>query len=187
MRYLLIALLAFLGTGCASMNNAADPGKLAVADIPAGSGVMLMSAGAPERCISMGTFLNLFRDDGGGRLTPIRLLAVDAYVLKSDFTTHQGNVHALVLEQGSYVLTPTIANPYFTPTEVPRARFTVTPGTIVYIGEYFLTRSCSAMTYAEIRDQGSRDLAIATFKNPGLARLPVVTQLAAFVVNDKAK
>ena len=43
------------------------------------------------------------------------------------------------------------------------------------------------MTYAQIRAQGTRDLAIATFKNPALARLPVVTQLAAFVVNDKAK
>lgn len=180
MRYLLIILLAFLGTGCATMENAAGPAKVAT-DVPAGSGIMLMSAGAPERCISMGTFLNLWREDADGRRTPLRLLSVDGYTLKSDFPSHQGNVHALVLEEGSYILSPTIANPYFTPTEVPQVRFTVTPGTIVYIGEYFMTRSCSALTYAEIRDQSTRDLAIATFKNPGLARFPVVVRLAEFL------
>lgn len=180
MRYLLIVLLAFLGTGCATMQNSADPAKVAT-DVPAGSGIMLMSAGAPERCMAMGTFLNLYREDGAGGVKSLRLLAVDAYVLKSDFPGHQGNVHALVLEEGSYILKPSIANPYFTPTEVPQVRFTITPGTIVYIGEYFLTRSCSTLTYAEIRDQSTRDLAIATFKNPSLAKFPVVVRLATFL------
>ena len=117
MRYLLIALHALLSTGCASMNNAADPGKLAVADIPAGSGVMLMSAGAPERCIAMGTSLNLYREHGPDSHKAIRMLAVDAYVLKSDFTTHQGNVHALVRRRA-----PTIASPLSPTRTSPRPK-----------------------------------------------------------------
>lgn len=178
MRYLLIALLAIFGMGCATMDNANGPATVQAANLPAGSGVMLMSAGAQECCVSFATLLKLYRRENDGKDTLLRILSVDGYVMKSDFATHQGNVHAVALEEGEYILEQYAANPYTMPVVPPRFAFTVTAGQVVYIGEYFMTRACDKGTHAVIRDQGARDLAIAASRNPGLARLPVVTRLA---------
>lgn len=108
-------------------------------------------------------------------------MSVDVYTLKSDFSDHQGNVHAIVLPAGHYYIAAWVANIYVRPIRVPKADFSVTAGEVVYLGEYFMPTACSfSATRSELRNKKDRDLQLANQKAPGLANFEVVTRIARF-------
>jgi len=105
---------------------------------------------------------------------------VDASTVRSDFTDHQGNVHAVVLPAGKYYLAAWMANPYMNPVRIPKAEFSVAPGEMVYLGEYFSSTGSNGAALGIFRDQHERDLKIVAQKNPELARASIVTRIAEF-------
>ena len=179
---LCLAVTAMLLPGCATVDNRFGADRVSAADIDGASSIVILSAGADERCTSAATFLKVKPSgvDYEGSRGEIALLAVDAYVMKSDFADHQGNLHVLKLQPGSYYAAPWVANGMLAAKRVPKAEFTVKAGEIVYLGEYYMPLACAWETVSEFRDQESRDLALLAQKNPGLAARPVVKRIAAF-------
>ena len=99
--------------------------------------------------------------------------------IKSDFTDHQGFVSALDVPAGNYELYPVFGNPLSKPIQVPYVKFTVTAGEGIYLGEYFMDRSCSIFRdHGTFRDRAERDLAFVREKNPGLANIVFKTHIA---------
>src|SRR3569623_3276 len=98
--------LAVLAAGCGTMPNRADPARLDAARLE-GKGVVILSAGAPERCTGLATQLRIMPFNRG-YWWPFEkgLLQVDGFMTKSDFPDHQGNLHAVALEPGDYYLAP---------------------------------------------------------------------------------
>ena len=137
------------------------------------SGVVLLTTGAPEHCISMATFLKVF-DLASKKATASPLIPVDVYANKSEFADHHGTVNAVSLPPGSYYVSPWTANPYVTPIKTPSFAFEVRPGETTYVGELYMTRSCGLSTTFVVRDQYERDVKVASDKNPlFLQRTPV--------------
>lgn len=168
--------LAVLCGGCGMVPNRYSAAKLDLSARPE-EAVALLSAGAPERCITNATQLELRQD---GRFSNVAYLPVDNYAVPSDFTTHHGYLHAVRLSPGRYYLSPHIANPYVTIKKVPRIDFTVSAGEVVYLGEFFLVQSCGSENLAELRDREERDLALLREKNPALAAAPIVKRIPVF-------
>ena len=180
MKVVIVAFLALLVAGCATLDNRNDPSRLSLSDLPAGSGVMIMSAGAPKHCFSTSTFLKVMPAGikYGGR--GAALLNVDGYAVKSDFADHQGSVHAVALPAGEYYLAAWIANPYVSAVRVPKADFSIAAGEVIYLGEYFIPVACTWSPVSVFRDRKERDIPLATQKNPHLAQYDIVTRIAQF-------
>jgi hypothetical protein len=143
LRLLAISTLSVLLTGCGSIQNKTGvdrlpPGALSAKD----KGVAVLSAGAPEHCISFSTFL-ILRDLASKKVVEsIPSIAVDVYVHKSEFTDHHGTVNALQLAPGTYSFTPKIMNPYVNTVVAPTFEFEIKAGEVAYLGELFMTASC---------------------------------------------
>lgn len=153
---------------------------LTAADVTGDAAFVVLSAGAPEKCIATSTFLKLkaATEPYGGK--DIALLSVDGYAVKSDFADHHGNLHAVQLAPGRYYVAAWIANPYVKPVRVQKAEFTVGAGEVVYLGEYFMPVSCVWNPSVEWRDQQERDLKLLVQKNPALASRAVTKRIGAF-------
>ncbi len=175
---LLMALLSIFG--CVSLDNLYDPSNVSVNQIPEDHGVLIMSTGASESCVSTSTFLKVHESGEDYFSRPLALLGVDSYALKSDFDDHQGNVHALVLPKGNYYLASSIANPYVEPVKIAKSEFGVRAGEIVYIGEYFMAVSCGLSPVGILNNRYERDIQLLTIKNPALAGRKINTRIAKF-------
>jgi hypothetical protein len=166
---------AFLLQACGTVSNRYSPAELPTGVLSSGqSGVVLVSTGAPQHCISTATFI-LATDAKTKKATdPIVYIGVDAYAHKSDFNSHHGLVSAFSLQPGSYYFAPAIANPFVRGVKIPTFNFDVRAGETTYVGELFMPTSCSLATSFQVNDMFERDWAIALAKNPGLAtRTPV--------------
>lgn len=178
LRLLAISTLSFLLTACGSIQN-----KTGVDRLPAGAlaakdkGVAVLSAGAPEHCISFSTFL-ILRDLASKKVVEsIPSIAVDVYVHKSEFADHHGTINALQLAPGTYSLTPKIMNPYVNTVVAPTFEFEIRAGEIAYLGELFMTASCGMKSSFVVRDYYERDMQIAVKKNPELSSQPATKRL----------
>lgn len=173
-----VSVLSVLLTACGSIANRTSvdrlkPGALAVPD----KGVVVFSAGAPERCVSFVTNLILRDRVTKKAVDPDPYLAVDAYVHKSEFTDHHGTLNALQLSPGSYSLTPYVMNPYVKTVIAPTFEFEVMAGEIAYLGEVFMTASCGLKTSFVVRDYYERDMSLAATKNPEFVGLVAAKRL----------
>jgi len=83
------------------------------------------------------------------------------------------------LPQGRYFLQPFILNPYVKSLRVPLFYFDVKAGETTYLGEIFMTRSCSMSNQFQVRDEFKRDWQMAIEKNPPLARRDAVKRLTS--------
>jgi len=173
----LLLVTSLLASACGTVSN-----KTSVEALPSDAfrasdtGVVVLSAGAPEHCYSMGTFLGLHYLPSGNAVSSAPLILVDGYVHKSDFAGHHGTVNALQLAPGTYYLTPISANPYFRVVTAPIFQFEARAGETTYIGELFMTRSCVLDMDIRfvINDQYERDIQVAAQKNPAVTlRTPV--------------
>ncbi|PAR45349.1 hypothetical protein [Vibrio metoecus] len=180
MRQIGIFLTISLIFGCASVSNIYDPSHVSVNQLPEDHGVLVLSTGAPESCVSTSTFLKIHKLGEDYFSSELALLGVDSYALKSDFDSHQGNVHALVLPQGNYYLAAWIANPYVEPVKVRKAEFGIKAGEIVYIGEYFMEASCSWDPVAIFNNRYDRDIQLLSIKNQAFAGEKISTRIAKF-------
>ncbi|RZZ86361.1 hypothetical protein [Pseudoxanthomonas winnipegensis] len=179
MKWTIVSMLVLL-TSCATLDNRYDPAKLSVGGVAPGSGVVVLSTGAQERCISASTFLKVAPAQSPYYVTGIALLPVDSYALKSDFPDHQGNVHALALPAGKYYLAPWVANPMLKAVKIPKAEFSVNAGEVVYLGEYFMPVACSWSTQSKFFNRFNRDIDLITAKNPSIDRSKVVVRIGGF-------
>jgi hypothetical protein len=171
--------------GCATVNNRLAPEKLDPATLASGSAIVVLSTGAADRCIASATMLNLAPAGSRYGKDGIVGINVDAYVLKSDFPDHQGNLSAFSVEAGNYQLYPSVLNPYVTPEKVPKAEFSVAAGEVLYIGEFYMPVACSFANITQFRDQEARDLALLKTRNPVLAESQIVKRIA--VINGHVR
>jgi len=171
------ACVTLLLTGCGAVSNRHDAAMINGAQIPSGSGVVIVSTGAPSRCFTVATFLKVMSEDSAYRNHDVTDFGVDGYSVKSDFPDHQGRLNVLVLPAGKYYLAATIANPNVKPVTLARYDFMVAAGEAVYLGEYFQSPSCTLHPVPVIRDQEARDMALLSKKNPTLAKLTIFKRL----------
>jgi hypothetical protein len=166
-RVFLYLITALSVTACGSMANGHAPELLSDTAPSATGGVVILSTGAKEKCSSAATFLKVVRADQPYN-KEFMLLGVDGWTLKSDFSDHQGNIHALYLVPGRYYLAPWFANPYLTPTRIPKFDFVVNANEVSYLGEYFLKIQCGGSTLGVINDEEKRDLQMVKARKPKL-------------------
>lgn len=175
--FLLLLALA----GCGALGNRLGPEKLSLADLPKDAAVVIISAGAAERCMQAATFLHVYpADKPFTLLTVITSFNVDGYAVQSDFPTHQGSLSVLQLKPGRYSLVPVMANPNVTPVKTPKADITLEPGEIVYLGEYWMSTACAFSTLSGFRNQEERDMALLKQKNPAFANVKITKRIARF-------
>ena len=160
LRSILVSLSFLFISGCATQTSRFAPELIQDVQMKEDEGIVVISTGAKEHCISEATFLKVYNSES----TEVGLLSVDAYVLKTDYTTHHGNIHALKLPQGDYFLWPWLANPYASYNSPQRINFSVDKAKVKYLGEYFMEISCGYMQ-AIIRDNLERDYALLKQKN----------------------
>lgn len=162
-------LLSFaLLSGCGSVDSRLSPASLADNVPNASIGVALLSAGAPDKCMTTATALKVM--EGGKVYTDgeLSLVSVDSIYLNSDFQDFHGAVHALALPPGRYYLAPWIANPYALPSRLPRYDFEVRAGEVTYLGSYFMTEHCGGSGAGEFSDRWDRDGALIQAKKASL-------------------
>jgi hypothetical protein len=162
------------------MGNRLAPEKLNLARVASDAGVLVVSTGAAERCISTATMLNLTPAGLPYAKGGIVGINVDAYVIKSDFADHQGTLSVFELKPGNYQLYPSIMNPYVTPSKIPKAEFSIAAGEVLYIGEFFMPISCNWGNATEFRDQEVRDMKLLLERNPQFAEKPTTKRIAKF-------
>ena len=175
-----VVLYLALLTGCGTLNNRNHPENISTTQVSSGSGIVILSAGAPEKCFSTSTFLKVLPAARSYFDSEVALLSVDGYAVKSDFADHHGYLHAVPLAPGTYYLAAWIANPYVKPVHVPKAEFSVSAGEVIYLGEYYMSVSCVWNPQSQFRDQEKRDMALLAQMNPTLAKAHVVKRISAF-------
>ena len=177
----LIVFCAALLGGCAVLGNRLGPEKVSVAQVPADAAVVILSAGAPDKCTQAATFLRIYPADAAYTLlTVITSFNVDGSVVQSDFPTHQGSLSVLQLKPGTYALVPGTASPNVKPVKVPKAEFSIAAGEYLYLGEFWMTQSCALNTRMQFRDQEARDMALLKEKNPAFANVKITKRIARF-------
>lgn len=174
-RSLLAALAVALLSACGTLSNKTGVDTLPPSALGApNTGVVVLSAGAPERCVSQATFLSVRQLETRKVVDSVPSIGVDVYVHKSDFDDHHGTVNAIALPAGTYYLTPSTANPYVRTISAPTFEFDVKPGETTYVGELFMTRACALDKSFEVRDRFDRDIALAAKKSAAIGgRTPV--------------
>jgi hypothetical protein len=184
----MVVYLGLLVAGCGAVGNRHDATMVNSAQIPSGSGVAVISTGAPSKCFTAATFLKVMAEDSAYRDHDVTDFGVDGYAVKSDFADHQGRLNVLVLPAGNYYLAATVAKPGIKPIRLSRYDFRVAAGETVYLGEYFQSVSCTLHPVAEIRDQEARDRVLLAEKNPALAKATITKRLLrvdGYAVDDE--
>jgi hypothetical protein len=171
-----IAIILLLG-GCGTLTNRYAPEAIADAPLPAGAGLIIFSTGAPHKCQQVATYLNLLPEGASDRDKPIASASVDAYIVKSDFADHQGNLHAIPVPAGNYYFTPWTDNPLVRSVLQPRASFSIAAGETVYLGEYYMPQACALSALYEVHDQSTRDLPLLKSKAPRLDTANITKRL----------
>jgi hypothetical protein len=177
-KVLILSIVSVFLSACGSISN-----KTGVDRLPSGAlfaqdkGVVVFSAGAPERCMAFSTFLTLREIESKKVVDSVPSIGVDVYVHKSDFAGHHGTLNALQLSPGSYSLTPMIMNPYVKSVVAPTFEFEVNAGEVAYLGELFMTVSCGLRTSFVVRDYYERDMPIAMARSPEIATRVAVKRL----------
>jgi hypothetical protein len=165
-------------SGCGSMDNRSGVHRLTAATLDGkDKGVLILSAGAPTQCITMGTFLKVVDAKTGSQPDSANLIGVDVYIYKSDFPGHHGTINAVPLPPGRYEIRPFVANPYYSPIIIPNYVVEIAAGELIYGGEVFMPRACAMDTLFTIRDEFTRDTELAISKNPALAGRPIEKRL----------
>jgi hypothetical protein len=177
MRKLLPLAIALVLGGCGTVINRYAPEAIADAPIPAGSGRIILSTGAPRGCSSAPTYLKLLPEGATLREQELARPNVDSFALKSDFVDHQGNLHVIAVPAGNYYFAPWIDNPDIHPVRQPKATFSVAAGETVYLGEYYMPQSCGLSTLYEINDQMTRDMTLLKSMAPRFDTLRVTKRL----------
>jgi uncharacterized protein YceK len=177
MRFIFIIFISMSLAGCGTVNNRFGPQTLTESVPNSSTGVVLMSTGAKEKCITAATFFKVLKEDQKYFAREIALLSVDAYPLKSDFPDFHGNVHALALPVGRYYLAPWLANPYATAKRITRYDFDVKAGEVTYLGNFYMSAQCSLSTAGAFTDSMERDLAVVFSKKPSLNTSSVRKQI----------
>ena len=174
----LLLATSVLVSACGSLPNRASVETLSPAAFSAANtGVVVLSTGAPQHCISTATMLSV-RDLSTRRVVEsVPGIPVDVYVHKSDFAGHHGMVNALQLVPGSYYLTPSVLNPYVRTVTAPTFQFEVRAGETTYVGELFMTQGCALNTSFVVNDQYERDMRVASQKNPAVSKRTPVKRL----------
>ncbi|WP_431046456.1 hypothetical protein [Roseateles sp. L2-2] len=174
------AMLGAMGllTGCGSMDNRTGVDRLPAAALNGkDQGVLLLSAGAPTQCVVLGTFLKVVDAKTGSSPDSVKLIDVDVYVYKSDYSDHHGTINAVALPPGKYEIRPVVANPYVSQIIIPNYVVEIAAGELIYGGEVFMPQACTMNTLFSIRDEFERDTELAIKKNPALAGRPVEKRL----------
>lgn len=164
-------------SGCGSLGNRFAPEKISVAPLGA-SGRVIISAGANEPCVATATVLHV---SPAGAPYGSRVLAdppLDAYVIKSDYSDHQGSLSVFTAPAGDYQIYPVTLNPMTEPIQIPKFEFSVEAGETVYVGELYATTSCGFNNRIEIRDSQVRDLDLARSRNPIFEHVAITSRLA---------
>jgi len=180
------ALIVVL-VGCAVVANRYAPQKIDGAALSEGSGIILISTGAPEACNRAATFLTLQPTSASYGEEVLARLPVDFSGVKSDFPDHQGSLSALALKAGNYRVYPALGGRYLA-TKVPEAQFAVSSGEIVYLGEYFIQVPCTTGNVSTFRDRQERDLALLRQMNPNLASMAIrkrILRFTGYIIGDE--
>jgi hypothetical protein len=176
-RKLLPLAIALMLGGCGTVTNRYAPEAIAEAPVPAGSGRIVFSTGAPRGCVAAATYLKLFPESATFRDKELARPSVDSYALKSDFVDHQGNLHVIDVPAGNYYFAPWVDNPNIHPVRQPKADFSVVDGETVYLGEYYMPQACELSALYEINDQMTRDMTLLKSKAPRFDTLKVTKRL----------
>jgi len=169
-----LMLLSYLSLS-ACLSNKYAPHLTAPIEANADAGIIILSVGAPDWC-NAGTSLLLHRHDRSYNAVPKAVLFVDTWMLESDFPTHYGHLYVVKLPPNKYYLSPhlhTIGG-Y---TELPKADFEVYANEVVYLGQFFMPKSCSFHNLLGFQDNEARDLAMLKAKNPAFEQVMVTKRL----------
>ena len=174
----LLLATSLLASACGSLPNKTSVETLPPAAFSApNTGVVVLSTGAPQLCMSTATMLSVRDLSTRKAVESVPAIPVDVYVHKSDFAGHHGSVNALQLAPGTYYLTPSVLNPYVRTVTAPTFQFEVRAGETTYVGELFMTQACALNTSFVINDQYERDMRIASQKNPAVSKRTPVKRL----------
>jgi hypothetical protein len=167
MRGLLLPLVtALILSACGTLKSPYAPERMSAATPPAGSALIVFSTGAPRKCVSESTFLKLLPEGASERDKEIARVSVDAWVVKSDFTDHQGTLQVIAVPAGNYYFTPSVDSTVIRTVLQPKATFSVAAGETVYLGEYDMLEACTLSALYEVHDQMTRDMALLKRKDP---------------------
>lgn len=172
LKKILVCLFASIPAVCAAFPNLASAERL-----PAGSlessenGVIIVATGAKEGCANLANRLRI--QELSTRET-MRDLPMDGRSMDSAFSTHQGFVSAVALKPGKYRAWPIFMHPHVKQMVITTYDFEVRANETTYIGEVFISPSCSLSNQYVTNDQYERDVGVAIQKNPAIAaRYPV--------------
>jgi hypothetical protein len=175
------ALLTLTLAGPASAFPAPNSPEKAKLPAPAGSGVVIVSAGAPRKCVAKVSELAIAPLDAPMLKQVKAGLVVDNYAVKSDYADHMGTLNVLVLPAGDYQVYGGVVNPYQKVSKATRGVFSVKAGETVYLGELFMTQGCgyTPITF-ETRDQEARDLAQLRRRRADFVSVEIVKRLITY-------
>lgn len=176
----LLLPIIFLG-GCGLIPNRHAPEKMIINEIPEGNGLVIIATGADSSCISEASLLKVMRAGHKYDDNEQDLIDVDGFGIASDFETHHGYLNVLSLKAGDYYLANWIANPYVKAVKIPRYSFTVTSSKTTYLGEYYLTQSCSNRSViAEFRNMRQRDMELLRNRNFMVPEIDIDSNIPKF-------
>jgi hypothetical protein len=138
---LLATSLPVLLGGCGSLFDKPPSDQPGAAKFSNENGIIILSTGADNSCTSGSQLLELqivSDDPSHGVFRFVKAMNVDNYLVRSDFTDHPGNLHAVSLKPGRYHISPHFL--MASQRELPYYNFTVAAGEVVYMGEYWLTQ-----------------------------------------------
>src|ERR1700761_9565991 len=95
MKKIIIVVTTSLLGGCASFENRTSAEKFSFSADDRESAIVIISLGAPTRCISFVPYLKLLPSQASYRDKAVTSLAVDNYAIKSEFTDHHGYLDVL--------------------------------------------------------------------------------------------
>lgn len=167
-----LVLLSYLSlSACLSNRYAADLTSPIEANTD--TGIVILSVGASDWCNS-GTMLLLHRHDRSFNAVPKAVLQVDTWMLDSDFTDHYGHLFVVKLPPNKYYFSPHIPGGY---DALLKADFEVFANEVVYLGEFFMPKSCSIHNLMGFQDNEARDVAMLNAKNPAFQHVAVTKRL----------
>jgi len=166
----------------ACLSNKYAPDLTSPMEANADTGIVILSVGAPEWC-NYGAMLLLHRHDRSFNAVPKAVLQVDSWILESDFTDHYGHLFVVKLPPNKYYLAPDTPGGY---TTRPKADFEVFANEVVYLGEFFMPKSCSFHTLMGFQDNEARDLAMLKAKNPAFEHVLVAKRLLRWTGEAKS-
>ena len=173
--------------GCSVLPNKNAPENIVVNEVKQDFGLIVISTGADTGCFSEASWLKVIPSDKTYS-DEEALIDVDSALFESDFTTHQGFLNVVSLKAGNYYLANQIANPYVEAKKVPKFSFTVTPSKVTYLGEYYLTVSCSnSFVIGEFRNMYDRDIKLLKIGNLEVSEMEIdidIPQFSGYAIND---